>query len=315
MAVPASADAIVRALRNEGVRVVEHRSWRTNSRNHRGEWGPVHGIMLHHTVTSGDTPAQTMASVNLCYDGHSTLPGPLCHGVIAKDGTVYMVGHGRTNHAGSGDDDVLQAVINESAPLPPDDESNTDGNRHFYGFECINRGDGSDPWPPAQVAAMVRASTALAKLHGWTERSVIGHLEWQPGKVDPRGVAMSSLREGVRARLAPAPTNTGETDMALTQSELDAIAHRVWAWSNPNLDTRDMRQMLADVPKDVAKRMLRTDGEYLAPQDAGDWVPDINDSRHWWSGTTVFDSITTATRENRKMLLQIMEHLGITPAE
>lgn len=310
MAVPASADAIVRALRNEGVRVVEHRSWRTNSRNHMGAWGPVHGIMLHHTVTSGDTPQQTLNSVNLCYDGHSALPGPLCHGVIAKDGTVYMVGHGRANHAGSGDDDVLQAVINESAPLPPDNETNTDGNRHFYGFECINRGDGFDPWPPAQVAAMVRASTALAKLHGWTERSVIGHLEWQPGKVDPRGVAMSSLREGVRSRLAFAPT-TEESSMALTDDDI----RRIWAVRFPANGDRDMRQLIDDIPEETAKLLLRTDGQYLAPQDAGDWVPDINDSRHWWSGTTVFDSITTATRENRKMLLQIMEHLGITPTE
>lgn len=314
MAVPASADAIVRALRAEGVKVVEHRSWRTHSRNHMGPWGPVHGVMIHHTVTSGDTQAQTMASVELCYNGHSSLPGPLCHGVIAKDGTVYMVGHGRANHAGYGDDDVLAAVIDETHPLPADNEANTDGNRHFYGFECINRGDGSDPWPAAQIEGMVRASAALARLHGWTEQSVIGHLEWQPGKVDPRGVSMNLLRSDIRDRLASASTE-GATSMALTQSELDAIAHRVWAWSNPNLDTRDMRQMVADVPKDVAKRLLRTDGEYLAPQDASDWVPDINDSRHWWSGTTVFDSITTATRQNREMLIQIMEHLGITPAE
>ncbi|MYS52735.1 N-acetylmuramoyl-L-alanine amidase, partial [Streptomyces sp. SID6013] len=32
-------------------------------------------------------------------------------------------------------------------------------------------------------------------------RSVIGHLEWQPGKVDPRGFTMDSMRERIRDRL------------------------------------------------------------------------------------------------------------------
>ncbi|NEE31994.1 N-acetylmuramoyl-L-alanine amidase, partial [Streptomyces sp. SID7982] len=175
MATPLSADKLLKALRDEGLHVVEHRSWRTNNRNHKGPWGPTHGVMIHHTVTSG-----TASSVELCYNGHSALPGPLCHGVIAKDGTVHLVGNGRANHAGLGDDDVLRAVIAEKA-LPPDNEANTDGNRHFYGFECVNLGDGKDPWPAAQLLAIERAAAAVCRAHGWSERSVIGHLEWQPG--------------------------------------------------------------------------------------------------------------------------------------
>ncbi|MEU1281378.1 peptidoglycan-binding protein [Streptomyces sp. NPDC005805] len=199
MATPLSADRLLKALRDEGLRVVEHRSWRTHNRNHKGPWGPVHGVMIHHTVTSG-----TQSSVELCYNGHSTLPGPLCHGVIAKDGTVYLVGHGRANHAGLGDDDVLRAVINETA-LPADNEANTDGNRYFYGFECVNLGDGKDPWPAAQLEAIEKAAAAVCRAHGWNQRSVIGHLEWQPGKPDPRGFTMNSMRDRVRKRLGGAP--------------------------------------------------------------------------------------------------------------
>ncbi|MGW2512542.1 hypothetical protein ACWC0A_24770 [Streptomyces scopuliridis] len=44
----------------------------------------------------------------ICRDGHSTLPGPLCHGVIGKDGVVHLVGYGRANHAGGGDPLVLK---------------------------------------------------------------------------------------------------------------------------------------------------------------------------------------------------------------
>ncbi|WP_240802403.1 peptidoglycan recognition family protein [Streptomyces sp. A0642] len=199
MAAPMSAAVVLAALRAEGLRVVEVADWRTHNRNHKGAWGPVNGVMIHHTVTRG-----TAHTVALCRDGHSDLPGPLCHGVIAKDGTVYLVGWGRANHAGLGDDDVLQAVLDEK-PLPADNEANTDGNRHFYGFECENLGDGEDPWPEAQLEAIERAAAAICRHHGWDDRSVIGHLEWQPGKVDPRGFTMPSMRARIHDRLAHPP--------------------------------------------------------------------------------------------------------------
>ncbi|MBP2053209.1 hypothetical protein J2Z21_006200 [Streptomyces griseochromogenes] len=198
MAPPMSASGFLNSLRAEGITVVEVGDWQNHNRNHIGPWGPVHGVMIHHTVTNGG--ARTVA---ICRDGRTDLPGPLCHGVITKDGTVHLVGYGRANHAGAGDDDVLRAVIAEQA-LPPDNEANTDGNRHFYGFECENMGDGEDPWPEAQLEAIVRAAAALCRRHAWSARSVIGHLEWQPGKVDPRGFTMESLRERIGKRLQEA---------------------------------------------------------------------------------------------------------------
>jgi len=228
MAFPLTADHVVRALREEGVRVVEYGSWRTNNRNEAGAWGPVHGVMVHHTVTTG-----TNSSVSLCYKGRSDLPGPLCHGVIAKDGTCYLVGNGRANHAGGGDGDVLAAVIAERA-LPQAGDSGIDGNPHFYGFECINMGDNRDPWPPEQVEAIVRASAALCRAHGWGkdgETSVIGHLEWQPGKVDPRGpgITMTDVRARVAERLKhPASWNPEEDDMPISRDDAEKVAAAVW---------------------------------------------------------------------------------------
>lgn len=196
MADPLSASAFLAALKAEGVRVVEVGAWRTHNRNSKGAWGEMHGVMVHHTVTKG-----TANTVSICRDGYAGLPGPLCHGVVAKDGAIHLVGYGRANHAGLGDDDVLRAVIAEKS-LPPDNESNTDGNRHFYGFECENLGDGQDPWPEVQLDAIERVSAAICRHHGWNQRSVIGHLEWQPGKVDPRGFTMAAMRKRVRDRLA-----------------------------------------------------------------------------------------------------------------
>jgi hypothetical protein len=202
VAQPLSAAQFLTILKKSGVRVVEHGSWRTHNRNHKGVWGPVHGVMIHHTG-----PYSTEAGmVELCRTGYTTLPGPLCHGVIDRSGTVHLVGYGRANHAGSGDDDVLKAVIAEK-PLPPDNESNTDGNPHFYGFECINTG-GGQTWPKAQLEAMHKVSAALCRAHGWTARSVIGHKEWQPGKPDPAGIVMDEFRVAVAELLSGKPATT-----------------------------------------------------------------------------------------------------------
>lgn len=233
MADPMSAAAFLAALKAEGVTVIEVGDWEHHNRAGHGAWGPVYGVMIHHTVTKG-----TANTVAICRDGYSSLPGPLCHGVIAKDGTVHLVGYGRANHAGLGDDDVLRAVIAEK-PLPADNEANTDGNSHFYGFECENLGDGHDPWPAAQVEAAVRASVAICRHHGWGKTggtSVIGHLEWQPGKIDPRGpgVSMTDIRTRVTERLKHAaswsPGTTPPTPKPPTTEErLTALEKRVTA--------------------------------------------------------------------------------------
>lgn len=200
MAQPLSADQFLAVLKKSGVRVVEHGSWPTHNRNHKGAWGPVHGVMIHHTGPYSSEAGM----VELCRTGYTSLPGPLCHGVIDRSGTVHLVGYGRANHAGAGDGDVLKAVIAEEA-LPPDNEANTDGNPHFYGFECINTG-GGQAWPQAQLDAMHKVSAALCRAHGWSARSVIAHKEWQPGKPDPAGIAMDDFRTAVAKLLGGKPT-------------------------------------------------------------------------------------------------------------
>ena len=64
MATPLTASKLIAALRNEGLVVHEVRDWRTHNRNAKGPWGPVNGVMIHHTVTKG-----TDSSVDLCHDG------------------------------------------------------------------------------------------------------------------------------------------------------------------------------------------------------------------------------------------------------
>jgi hypothetical protein len=228
MATPLTADRLVAALKAEGCTVHEVPGWRTNNRNHKGAWGPVHGVQIHHTVTGPGVDV-----VGLILRGHSTLPGPLSTGCITKDGVVHLTGNGRANHAGGGDGRVLQAVIDESyGDRPPATQKHdgspgaVDGNARFYGWECENEGDGRDPWPARQYDAIVRATAAICRAHGWSAKSAIGHLEWSDWKVDPRGFDMKDFRAAVAARLEHEPgwsPGEEEEDVPLTKADVATL--------------------------------------------------------------------------------------------
>ena len=215
MAAPMTPERFAAVLRAEGLTVVEIGNWKTHNRNHKGPWGPIHGSMLHHTVSRGE-----LSTVELCRAGYSTLPGPLCQVVIGKSGKVYLISAGRSNHAGGGDPNVLQAVIDERygdrPPVPRVGNTNgVDGNAHFYGAECENMGDGKDPWPAVQVESMVRFCTAVSREYDWTEKSAIAHEEWSSDKRDPSGPGYPGhpvMRARIKERLAHPPSWNTPTD-------------------------------------------------------------------------------------------------------
>ncbi|MFF4834116.1 N-acetylmuramoyl-L-alanine amidase [Streptomyces sp. NPDC001315] len=206
MATPLTAAQMLAALRGEGLTVHEHTGWTTHNRDSATgkTFGPVVGVLIHHTAGHGDK--------ELCYNGRSGLPGPLCHAWLGKTAGLWMIGHGRANHAGLVDGDVVRALMAETA-LPHDDHADTDGNDCLYGLEIENLGDGHDPYPAEQYRAAVLWAAALCRAHGWSEKSVAGHKEVQPGKIDP-SYDMDVFRADVRAQLAktvgtktaPAPT-------------------------------------------------------------------------------------------------------------
>lgn len=196
MSDPLSADVLVAALKAEGATAVEHPGWRTHNRDAATgrTFGPVNGVMMHHTAGTN--------SLELCYNGRADLPGPLCHAHIAKDGTVTLVGHGRTNHAGSIAQNAYDAVVEQLVTHPrPDAAEPVDGNDHLYGVELENKGDGKDSYPPAQRQAAVRFAAAVCRAHGWNAGSVIGHKEGTRRKVDP-SFDMDDFRDDVAHQLA-----------------------------------------------------------------------------------------------------------------
>jgi len=197
MAVPLSADRMLAALHREGLEPAEHSGWRTHNRNARGRWGPVNGVMIHHTAG--------INSLALVWAGRPDLPGPLAHAHAAKNGTVTLVGHGRANHAGRIARNAFNAVVRESAhhPRPSATSGTLDGNARFYGIEIENLGDRHDPYPDAQYDAAVRWATAICRAHGWLTDSVVGHKETSiEGKIDP-SFDMNAFRRAVASRLAP----------------------------------------------------------------------------------------------------------------
>ncbi|NYI06076.1 N-acetylmuramoyl-L-alanine amidase [Allostreptomyces psammosilenae] len=233
MATPLTADAMLKALKAEGVTVRESSGWRTHNRNHKGAWGPVHGVVIHHTAGRD--------SLNLCIKGTGSLPGPLCHAHLSKDGTLTMVGHGRANHAGTFARNAHEAVLRESTthPRPARDEP-IDGNAHYYGIEIENLGDGKDFYPREQYDAAVAYATAICRAHGWTAQSVIGHSEGTTRKIDPKGPIgsasgpawdMNAFRADVQKRLdagkpKPAPAKPAATKPVVDLSNVVAAARR-----------------------------------------------------------------------------------------
>lgn len=211
MATPMTATQIVAQLKKWGIPYKEYKDWKTHNRNHMGAWGPVNGFMVHHTGSDSKDQRE------LLYAGISGLPGPLCHFGLAQDGTVHLVGWGRANHAGSGDPDVLAAVIAESygANPPADNQSSVDGNARFYGVEIWY--SGSHAMSAAQYATLRKLASAICDFHKWSEKSVIGHGEWgSPGKWDPgissgKMMDMSKVRADVKTTLAAGAKPTTPT--------------------------------------------------------------------------------------------------------
>jgi hypothetical protein len=247
MAKPMTADEFLAALRAEGVRITEHPGWRDHNREGHGPWGPVNGVMIHHT--GGVAPSDG----HIVWAARPHLPGPCAHGYLAKTGVVTMTANGRANHAGGGSAAVLAAVVAETAlPATHDHEGSpgaVDGNSHFYGLEISNRGDGKEPYPAVQYDAAVRWAAAICRHHGWSTRSVIGHKEWSDWKPDP-SFDIATFRDSVAARLAhpanwdsaattPPPARQETDDMDLTTAQLIAIgkeaAHQVAIreWTDP----------------------------------------------------------------------------------
>jgi hypothetical protein len=111
-----------------------------------------------------------------------TTSGVSAHYVVAKDGTVFQMVReaDRAWHAG------------ESFW-----KGRTDINDYSIGIEMVNRNDGLDPWPEAQVEAVLELCRYLVAKYGITRDNVVTHhwIAGYPGrgKTDPKGFPLDSF--------------------------------------------------------------------------------------------------------------------------
>lgn len=220
MATPMTAAEWISALGKGVVPFSLDEGWTKHNRNHRGPWGPVNGVMIHHTAGTN--------SLELLRKGTPDLPGPLAHAHLSKGGRVTMVSSGRANHAGAGSQAVYDRVVADLPVHGKPGRDTVDGNAHFYGIEIENLGNGRDLYPVAQYDAAVGWATAVCRHHGWTADSVIGHKEWTGRKIDP-SFDMDRFREDVAddlrrgPRTDPEPTGPQRPQAYRDVMETDAV--------------------------------------------------------------------------------------------
>lgn len=211
---------LAKDLRKWGLRVVEVKGWQTRSSNWSKSFDP-HGIVVHHTAgpNSGNAP-----SLGYIKAGNSSAPGPLAQFLLARDGTVYLLGGHRANHAGLGG--PFRSIPKDSA------------NAYMWGIEAENNGRG-ERWNEVQLNAYYRLCAALlaTTVKSKDVNYVIGHKEWAPGrKFDPAGIKMSQFRQRVKQALdagpspkpkpKPQPTPTKGTHKVVVGDTLWGLANK-----------------------------------------------------------------------------------------
>lgn len=222
-------------LRAAGLTVVEVPGWQT-----RGFLGrdlkEVRGVLWHHTVgpRTGNMP-----SLNVLINGRPDVSGPLSQLGLARDGTVYVIAAGLSNHAGAG------SWVN----IPKDM-----GNYYLIGIEMESAGTPPYDWTADQIRVAPHLGAALEKAYLMRLqpelRLQIGHLEYSSqGKIDPAGWpgGMNGLRNNINAVL------NGDFEMAVTDQEMDQIAARVWSYVFKNKYGSDVdgRDLMGWIDKNV----------------------------------------------------------------
>lgn len=237
-------------LKEAGLTVVETDGWRERSADDGPLPEPV-GVLEHHTA-SVSTEQNSVPSLQMCIDGREDLAGPLCHGLIGLDGTVYLVAAGRANHAGQ---------ARASGPNPAGD-----GNVLYVGFEWDYQGVDQGP-SGEQYEAAVHATAAVLRHLERPADAARGHRETSvTGKIDPGHVDLNCFRADLAAvvtggRLstqrpaAPAPRQengmTPEQDTILRRVENELLGPsgpqgEILGWAT-DLGPRTLVAMLVDL--------------------------------------------------------------------
>lgn len=244
----------------------------------------VRAVFHHHTATGRSAFLRSDApTLGLCVNGRSDLPGPLCHLVLGRSGTVYVVAAGLANHAGVGS--YLNIPVNE-------------GNLWAIGIEVET--SGVEPWDltPEQIDALPRLGAALERAYMQDLppelRLQIGHKEYSSaGKIDLAGFPgdMDGLRASINQALDGINTQGGGTKpieeddiMSMTPAQLDAFAQKiadkcaVEVAANANLKNNSAWHNMTHIKLDEANLQIAALAKVIADGHDGLSVDDVRET-------------------------------------
>lgn len=171
-------------LRAAGVQVKEEGDWLNRMRP--GDFNPI-GVLWHHTAATSSA-TNPHPALNVCINGRSDLPGPLCQALVDYHGVFHIISAGRCNHAGTS---------GGSGPIPAGD-----GNTLMIGWEIDYNGV-SQEMTAAQYNASIAATAAVLKRLGRDASYARGHRETSTtGKIDPSFIDLNVMRSDVAATMA-----------------------------------------------------------------------------------------------------------------
>jgi hypothetical protein len=187
---------LVDVLRAEGVQVVVEGDWLNRMRP--GDFNPI-GVLWHHTAATSSA-SNPHPALNVCINGRSDLPGPLCQALVDYNGVFHVISAGRCNHAGT---------ARASGPIPAGD-----GNTMLIGWEIDYNGV-DQHMTSAQYNASLKATAAVLRRLGRDASYARGHRETSvTGKIDPSFIDLNVMRSDVAALLNGAPAWSTVVDNA-----------------------------------------------------------------------------------------------------
>lgn len=181
-------------LRAAGLTVIEIPGWRTRG---SADWGPVEGIICHHT--GGARTSSDAGEIDVLLHGSATAPPPIAQLYLSRAGRWAVVASGLCYHSLDGWGGPCRGL----------------GNPRLLGIEAQHSG-GTEPWAPVQYRSYVRGVGALCHALSVRPARVAGHKEHQPGDKSDPTFDMRPFRTAVAELVARPAALTQEDDVQLS---------------------------------------------------------------------------------------------------
>lgn len=171
-------------------------------------------------------------------------------------------------------------------------------------IETASNTKASDAWTPEQTEALIKLGVWLHRTHGIPLRLC-------RTAQDP-GMGYHSLHPSwsVSGTACPGPARIKQ----FREHVFPGIVARAAGVEEDDVTPEEIEKIAARAAELTERRLLRTDGKYKAPTSAADYNADPADSRHWWSGQTMYEALINSVRDTAAKV-DALEATGLTEAQ